>query len=45
MSVVVNMLHDLSEQEIKAMALFFTTHKGDINQIKDDVMNTIPEAI
>lgn len=45
MNVVVNMLHDLSEQEIKAMALFFTTHKGDINQIKDDVMNTIPEAI
>ena len=45
MGTVVDMLHDLSEKEIKAMALFFTTNKEDVNLIRDNVRNTIPEAI
>lgn len=45
MEIVGNMLHDFSEEELKFMPLFFSTHKEDINVIKDSFKRPIPDII
>ena len=45
MQIVVNMLHDLTEEEVKSIALFFTTNKDNMNTIKDSVNNPLPESV
>lgn len=45
MQIVVSMLHDLTDAEIKSLALFITTNKDNINTIKDSVSNPLPESV
>jgi serine/threonine protein kinase len=45
MQIVVSMLHDLTEEEVKLIALFFATNKDNINTIKDSVNNPLPESV
>lgn len=45
MQIVVKMLHGLTEEEIKSMALFFTTNKDDMNIIKDSISSPLPESV
>lgn len=45
MEIVGNMLHDFSDSELKLMSLFFSTHKDDINSIKDSFRKSMPDVI
>ena len=45
MQIVVGMLQDLNEEEIKSLVSFFTTHKEYINTIKDSLSNPLPELV
>lgn len=45
MEIVGNMLHDFSEGELRSMALFFSTHKENIINIKDSFRKSIPDII
>ncbi|MFR3217674.1 MAG: serine/threonine-protein kinase [Dysgonomonas mossii] len=45
MEMVGNMLHDFSDEELRLMALFFSTHKENINTIKDSFKKSVPDII
>ena len=45
MQIVVGMLHDLTEEEIKSIASFLTINKDNIIAIKDSVNNPLPESV
>lgn len=45
MQIVISMLHDLTDADIKSMALFITNNKDNINTIKNSVSNPLPKSV
>lgn len=45
MQTTVSMLHDLTEEQRKSIASFFTANKDNLNVIKDSINNPLPDSV